>query len=291
MEFSAFGVSFPIDLETKEEMEELVGECEHSDNRSYRQILNEWAWTSSDAKGFLVVAYDEEKLVGAISAIDMIGVHSYEWSCIVSPPYRRKGVATRLLASLKENLEMRGAEGNLGLSISDSESGREFIRRKGYHYDFSEVTMEALTISGELDCPFKIGKYDGEKKDLANILMEAFGDTEEEVSALIDFNEQDPSRTIWLAFEEDEAAGTVTTVEDENTLWITALAVHPSQSGKGIGSALLKHCRLEAGRKKKGKVMLDVEIDNGQALSVYKRAGFLPVLQIDYYTKPESQLN
>ncbi|MFC4410771.1 GNAT family N-acetyltransferase [Chungangia koreensis] len=284
MELSTFAISFPIDQETLEELKELIEECEHSDGRSYRQILNEWAWTSAETKGFTVVAYDEERLVGVISAVDMIGVHVYEWSCVVSPSDRRQGVGMELFNTLKENMELRGAEGNLGLAISDSESGKAFMQKMDYHYEFSETTLEAEAFNGEETAErLKINMYDGEYEELAPILMAAFGDTEEEVMALIDFNSHDASRTIWLVFEEGEAVGTVTTVEAEDSLWITALAVHPSQTGKGIGSTLLKHCRFEAGRKEKEKVMLDVEIDNKEALSIYKRAGFSNVLQVDYY--------
>lgn len=283
MELSTFAISFPIDKETLEEIKDLIEECERQDGRSYRQIMNEWAWSSTDTKGFTVVAYEEERLVGVISAIDMIGVHVYEWSCVVSPYDRRQGVGKELFKTLKENLELRGTEGNLGLSISESESGKAFIQKLDYRYEFSEATLETEAFNGDITERTEFRIYDGEYDKLAPILMAAFGDTEEEVKALIDFNSQDPSRKIWLAFEEGEAVGTVTTVEAEDSLWITALAVHPSQTGKGIGSSLLRHCRYEAGRKKKEKVMLDVEIDNEQALSIYERAGFLPVLQVDYY--------
>lgn len=69
---------------------------------------------------------------------------------------------------------------------------------------------------------------------------------------------------------------------------MTALATDPSYQGKGIGSALLAFAQAEGSRRECEAVMLDVEIDNDKALSVYEKAGFKPIIQVDYYVKTPS---
>ena len=98
------------------------------------------------------------------------------------------------------------------------------------------------------------------------------------------FNVSNPSRHVFVAKNKEQVVGTLPLVEDGNTLWITALATDSITQGQGIGSALLDIFQAE-GKRKSEAVMLDVEIDNDKALSVYEKAGFKPVLQVDYYVK------
>ncbi|HAU35452.1 MAG TPA: GNAT family N-acetyltransferase, partial [Lysinibacillus sp.] len=67
--------------------------------------------------------------------------------------------------------------------------------------------------------------------------------------------------------------------------WVTALAVHPNCEGQGIGTALLSFSKDYASKTGATFVMLDVEIDNKKAISVYEKAGFMKAQQIDYYVK------
>ncbi len=285
MDISLMTVSFPVDQETAREIMELIQLTEKQDQLSYEQVLNLYAMTDESVKGFVVVAYDEEELVGIVSAIDMIGVHSYEWSGLVQLRYRKQGIGKALVSALHKNLEMRGAESELALAIKDAPNAKQFMDSLNYDWNFSEATMQAVPAEQKSDSPVHVQPLTNEHDDITQILMNAFGDTEEEVHTLLNFNESNPSRHVYVAKMNGTCVGTVTVVEENQSFWITALATDPSKRGQGIGSAILHFVLAEAKNREVEKVMLDVEIDNAGALSIYEKAGFTTNLQVDYYVK------
>ncbi|MET0786703.1 MAG: GNAT family N-acetyltransferase [Paenisporosarcina sp.] len=285
MDISIMSVSFPVDQETAREIMNLVQTTEKHDKLSYEQVLNMYAITDELVKGFVVLAYNEEELVGVISAVDMIGIHSYEWSGLVQPNYRNQGIGKALVTALNKNLEMRGAEAELALAINEAPNANQFFRSLGYEWDFSETTMQASPVDEKSDSKVQVYPLTHEHQEITQILMDAFGDTEEEVHTILNFNESNPSRHVYVAKINGVSVGTVTVVEESKTFWITALATDVSKQGQGIGSAILRFVLAEAKRCNVEKVMLDVEIDNAGALSIYEKAGFNTNLQVDYYVK------
>lgn len=278
-------VSFPVDVETASEINQLVKMTGLEDQVSYEQVLNLPAITDEAVKGFAVVAYADEELVGVVTAIDMIGIHSYEWSGLVSPHVRRSGIGKALLTVLNKNLEVRGAESELALLVKVAPHGKAFFEAERYEWNFSEAMLRADATSTKGDNKVEIKPLSDEHESLTQILMNAFGDTEEEVQVVVNFNESNPIRHIFVANVEGETVGTVTVVEEEDILWVTALATISDKQGQGIGSSMLDFVLAEAVNLGHQTVMLDVEIDNDRALSLYEKAGFSPVMQVDYYVK------
>lgn len=278
-------VSFPLDVETSSEIQALVKINETLESTSYEQILNIPVMTDPLSKGFAVLAYAKEDLVGVITAIDMIGIHAYEWSALVHVDYRRQGLGQALINELQRNLEVRGFESELALTIKESQSGTAFLQQAGYEWNFSEATLKAEVKYAEKQLDVEVVPYTNEKIELTQILMSAFDDSEDEVHTMLEFNVSNPSRHVFVAKNQQEVVGTVTVVEENKILWVTALATEPSHQGQGIGSALLAFAKAEGQRMVCEAVMLDVEIDNDKALSVYEKAGFKPIIQVDYYVK------
>ncbi|WP_254636316.1 GNAT family N-acetyltransferase, partial [Lysinibacillus sp. GbtcB16] len=62
-------------------------------------------------------------LVGVASAIDIMGLHTYEWTLVVTPAYRQKGIGTALDVGIQVGLKERGAEGQLGVVIDGTPHG------------------------------------------------------------------------------------------------------------------------------------------------------------------------
>jgi mycothiol synthase len=278
-------VSFPIDAETFTEIQNLVRSCAANEGINYEQVLNIPTMTDSLSKGFAVLAYGEDDLFGLISAIDMIGIHSYEWSGLVHPDFRKQGLGKALISELQRNLEVLGADSELACNVKESKAGATFLQRAGYEWNFSEATLKSEINIVKENQNVEVVPFTTEREVLTKILMSAFGDTEDEVNTLLEYNISNPSRHLFVAKIQDKVVGTVTAVEEDKTLWVTALATNPSNQGQGIGSALLAFVQAEGSRRKCESVMLDVEIDNDKALSVYEKAGFKPTMQVDYYVK------
>ena len=287
MNISVMTVSFPLDGETLKEVTLLCEEATVHDYRVYETALGVPMAGSFETKGFMVLAYEDDKdvLVGVASAVDLMGLHTYEWSLVVTPTYRQKGIGTALVEALQAGLQERGAEGQLAVVIDGSPFGHTFIENKGFTYSFSEATLETRAESVKLSKDVEITPYAGEQAELIAIYSEAFGDLPEESEELIAFNTSTNGRKLWLARKDGEVVGTVTTAQENEIQWVTALAVHPNCEGQGIGTAMLSFSKDYASKIGAKFVMLDVEIDNGKALSVYEKAGFMKAQQIDYYVK------
>lgn len=287
MNISMMTVSFPLDGETLKEVKLLCEEATVQDYRVYETIMNVPMASSFENKGFMVLAYEDDKdlLVGAASAIDLMGLHTYEWSLVVTPAYRQKGIGTALVEGIQVGLKERGAEGQLAVVIDGSPYGHTFIENKGFTYSFSETTLETKAEPVALRGDINIQAYNGEQAELITIYCEAFGDLPEESEELIAFNTSTNGRELWIAYRDGAVVGTVTTAKENEIQWVTALAVHPNCEGQGIGTALLSFSKDYASKVGAAFVMLDVEVDNKKALSVYEKAGFMKAQQIDYYVK------
>lgn len=60
------------------------------------------------------------------------------------------------------------------------------------------------------------------------------------------------------------------------TIWIDELFVLEEYRSKGLGRELFKYIE-ENGDKKLRRIRLEVELENGRAISLYKKMGFEPV--------------
>lgn len=287
MSFSMMTTSFPIDSETYKEINELCNVAQVHDEVNYYNVLNMMFCTKSEATGFFVLVYDDQtdQLVAVASAIDMMGLHTYEWSLLVAPKYRQLGLGTALFTELQNAFSIRNIEGQLALCVeAPNVDFRRFIEKKGYMYSFSDITLACEAVQSST--PYMIRPY--EEKDrtsLVLILMRSFGDLEEEAHDLIDFNTSSPDLTMWVMEVENKVVGTITTRVVDCAQWITAVAIDLEEQGKGYGTALLNWSKNKAFQEQLKRVKLEVEIDNVRALSVYEKAGFTKCTQIDYFAR------
>lgn len=288
MNFSAITVSLPIDAETYEEIQALCDAATLTDGICYNNVLSLPVAKSYESKGFYVLIYDDAKdaLAGVASAVDLMGLNTYEWSLLVSPMYRQLSIGEALYNVMREGLEVRGSEGDLALLIEGSPNGLQFLKERGYYYSFSEASLEAKAETSELREDLYIRSFDPtDIEPLVEIFIGAFGDVREESLDLIEFNTTTPGLQLWVVEQNDQIVGTVTTRKEGELQWITALAVHPAHAGQGIGTEILKWVKRYTLSNGEKLVMLDVELDNQQALSIYEKAGFLKAIQVDYFVR------
>jgi mycothiol synthase len=288
MNFSAITVSYPIDEETFNEISQLCENAEQVDLVSYRLVMNLALSRNADVKGFFVLIYDDVQnvLAGAASAVDLMGLNTYEWSILVDPMYRNIGLGEALYNVLRNSLEMRGSEGDLALAVESSNYGEAFLMDKNYRYSFSEATLEAKAEVAQQPITLHVRPYTSQDSEaLCEIFSKAFGDTKEESLDLIDFNSATEGLHLWVAELENEIVATVTTRKEGNSHWVSAFAVHPNQQNKGIGSQVLIWVKDYVLRAGESNVLLDVELENKKALSIYEKNGFLISTKINYYVQ------
>ena len=287
MDFSVMTTSFPVDHITYEEIKQLCDDCFEIDGVHYDSVMNLPVAKDINAKGFFVLIYNdtEDKLVAVASAIDLMGLNTYEWSILVLPIYRNIGLGATLYNSLQKALEVRGAAGQLALMMENNKSyGMKFLKDRNYHYCFSEATLEAKTELSDLPEHIVIRPYNTlDTGKLVEVFCEAFGDEPDEALDLIDYNSTNEELLLWVAEIDGEVVGTVTTRKEGDSQWITALAVHPSVERQGIGSTLIHFVKQFAYNQGEHYVKLDVELKNERALTIYNKTGFIKMAQIDYY--------
>ncbi|QCR30944.1 GNAT family N-acetyltransferase [Lysinibacillus sp. SGAir0095] len=287
MNLSIITQSFPIDLETYNEIKTLCESAILSDNYNYSSVLSLQDSLNFHVKGFFVLAYDNEQdqLVGVASATDQMGLNTYEWSILVAPMYRDIGLDEALLKVIGDGLHQRGAEGELALVIENDTPRRRFVEKYGYSYSFSEATLEAHPEEMDSLESIHIRPYleATDQEALIEIFGNAFGDLREESIELIHYNTMSEGRVLWVAEMDGEIVGTVTSSKEGNAQSISALAVHPDKQGLGVGTALLNWVKDFAMRNGDSIVMLDVELENERALAVYEKAGFIKSMQVDYF--------
>lgn len=279
--------SLPIDEETYQEIESLSQYGMELDQCAYYAALNLSLLQKSYSRGFCILAYDEEtdRLVGVITAVDKIGLNTYEWSMLVDPMYRKAGIDEALLSVLSKGFKERHAVGELVVLLENDMYGRKIIEKYGYTYSFSEATFEATAETRELHHLVNIRPFE-ESTDVESLIVifrEAFGDLREETIELLEMSKQIPGRITWVAELNGEVVGTVTTAKDGDGQWVTSLAVHPLHQRKGVATALLNWVKDYTYRNGDKRVLLEVEIENEEALSLYQKIGFKKALQIDFY--------
>ena len=279
MELSLSIASFPVDTETQEDMHRLA----ELFTAYYRTVLHAPAWGQESARGFAVLAYTEDnELLGFASALDIVGLHHYEWSAIVHPDFRRQSIGTALAEGIAYALNQRAAEGELAAFISNQEA-EFFMQSLGYNADFKEIQLGAEVLeSYELPAGLKIEPYSGEQAELEALFHAAF---DEEAIPVMFSNIDEAGRDIWLLLKGAELLGTATFIAEETDLWVTAFAVHPEQQGKGYGQAFLHWCRNYAFSIGKDQVLLDVDTENSE-VDFYGEAGFYSVHAVEYWKKP-----
>ncbi|PJK16775.1 hypothetical protein CQS04_06370 [Chryseomicrobium excrementi] len=280
-------VSTPVDQETWQEISELVTAASSKDSISYAPIFGVENLKDPHFYGFCLLAYSQEtdELLGFASAIDPINTRDYEWSIMVHPERRSKELGVRIYERLIEEFEKRDFNSQTAMNPSNSPHSAAFLKKLGYQYAYSERTMKALAKPVELDADLTVRPFDEESdlESLKGIIENAFGDSSEEVDALIEFTTHAPNRQFFLAHADGEAIGAMTIVRESERIWVTALAVHSMARGQGVASSLLRYAQQYAYNEGLKVVYLDVETDNETALSIYERVGFQTVNHTKYW--------
>ncbi|HSI67529.1 MAG TPA: GNAT family N-acetyltransferase [Planococcus sp. (in: firmicutes)] len=276
MDISLSIESFPLDRETATDMTTLLKNYP----ADYSVVLQADSWCDPLARGFAVLAYSEgEELLAFAIAIDVVGLHHYEWSMIVTEEFRRQSIGSALADGIHHGLRQRNAEAVTAAFLEDGNAGA-FLSSLNYSPSFKEMQYRALPLEHfHMPEGIEIEPYNGEREELKGLLVSAFDQT---AVPVMEFNIAEPGRAVFLMKKDHEVLATVAIVEEPETFWITSFTVRENEQGNGYGQTFLEWCRHFAFTKNKGEILLDMDTDN-DAVSVYQKAGFEVISTVEYW--------
>ncbi len=237
--------------------------------------------------------YEQGLLVGYLG-IENHGTKQKEFEGMVHPEYRHRGIATRLLQAAKEEGRHSGIEQLVLTCKRASASGTAFAKAIDAKLDYSEHQMvlgtfkERLVFDERVTFRQAISAEDLEK--VASVLAtDRDNNIEWAREHIVDHMKKPDQRFYILTFGGtdlgcDEPIGSLRLDEMEQQIGIYGFVVRPEYRGRGYGRQLLQEViRVIHSEGSKG-VMLEVDVDNTNALGLYLSCGFEIVTTYDYYT-------
>ena len=94
-----------------------------------------------------------------------------------------------------------------------------------------------------------------------------------------------PVADIVVAASDGTIAGTGMILWTRNTAYVAGMATRPEFRGQGIAAEVLARLGVEARRRKRPYLALDVESANETAIRVYRRAGYQEVAEFSWFTR------
>jgi ribosomal protein S18 acetylase RimI-like enzyme len=110
------------------------------------------------------------------------------------------------------------------------------------------------------------------EKDKIRALVRQFWGEEEQLTFNIKFNVSE--QPAYVAQVGNEFAGFISLSENQDSLIIVALGVHPEYQDSGIGHSLIKKAEAEATKLQKKKLLVSTSNDDLPALGFYQSLGF-----------------
>lgn len=91
------------------------------------------------------------------------------------------------------------------------------------------------------------------------------------------------------AFEGQKMLGAVIASDDGRKAWINRLGVMPDARGRGIATALIKHCEKVLRRRGRRIFCVHIEHDNPESMRLFAKEGYHKEDLIFYFTKRDSK--
>ncbi|MGQ0549689.1 MAG: GNAT family N-acetyltransferase, partial [Armatimonadota bacterium] len=170
-----------------------------------------------------------------------------------------------------------------------SRSGLAFVRAVGPQYRFSEYRMKLEPRSAPQPRSTSvrpIGLHQATARDievLARLISTSFGRSEEEERARLARDIQRSTHRFFIALVDGEAVGSVGLAAEERRVYIIALNVLPQYRARGYGRQMLAHTVATLRGESWDEILLEVETDNRDALTLYRSCGFHEVTSYGYY--------
>jgi ribosomal protein S18 acetylase RimI-like enzyme len=228
--------------------------------------------------------WQDGRLLGFVGMYQF-GSSPLEFTGMVDPSARRRGIATALLDSAAELGVQRGLREGLLVVPGPSVAGRGLAVHRGGVHEHSEHALVLLEAPSPAPEDPRIAVRRAGPADavvVGRLLQAAFGDPARD---LTDQLAAEQERTLLVAVD-SEAVGTVRLTLEGDEGGVYGFAVDPAWQGKGIGRDVLRRVCTQLREEGATRVGLEVAVDNDRALGLYTSLGFTPVTTEDYYMLP-----
>lgn len=227
--------------------------------------------------------YVENELAGYIN-ISNFGGDDLEITGIVHPAYRNKGIFTQLFSLVQDECNKRKSDEILLLCDNKSHSGISFIEKFSQKYHHSEYDMVLNRELFPQQCTHSLNirmAAESDAKIIAEMNCDFFGIAIEEGDTALAENIIN-GRT-FIAEADNGNVGSVRLELNDGTGGIYGLGVLSEYRGRGYGRELLMWSVEKLVEMGAGKVILQVDTDNVNALNLYKSCGFEDENVMSYY--------
>ena len=229
--------------------------------------------------------YAGEELIGAATIQDGKEPEIYG---MVHPNHRLRGVGRLLLDAVKAECQKRGYDNLLLVGEEASVSGKSFAAAIGAKHRFSEHGMvlnpAAIDRGRPRPTSLQLRSADtGDLETIAKIKSVSFGKPENEALQETVQMHQATDRVYYIGWLGDEAVGILRVGRYRDSADITAFAVLPEHRGRGYGRGMLLDSVDLLLAEGWGRITIDVETENDNALGLYLSCGFEVVKTYNFY--------
>jgi ribosomal protein S18 acetylase RimI-like enzyme len=231
--------------------------------------------------------YAHRRLAG-YCALDSSNGPPFELCGMVHPDYRRRGIGRALLQAALAECRQRSSTRLLLICEDASTSGRGFVATAGAIYRFSEhrLQLDRAAFDHRPPVPNTLTLSPAGRSDLetlVHVLAAAFGDPAEEARDSVLRNLASPSEHYYLARLNGVPIGIIRSSIDGDDASLYSFGVLPAYRGRGLGREILSRTVETLLAAYQGRIGLEVETENSNALGLYLSCGFRDVTTYGYY--------
>ncbi|MBF9017467.1 MULTISPECIES: N-acetyltransferase [unclassified Oceanispirochaeta] len=264
------------------DLNKLYEVCNKQDKTKYVFDEDDDFKEVDDINTFLL--YDGDALVSSIN-IFAPTKNEAEIIALTDPNSRNCGYFKKLLQNAVKEIRRRDIKSILFVCDSNSNDGNRTISKMNSEYEYSEYLLkfedETKLIEHQMD-EIEISIADeNDKEALIDINSRAFNTKMRDESGIIDDFFKGTKRKLYSIKLQLNVIGMIGVYEEENRNYIFGFCIDPDFQGRGIGKITLSEIvKCLPGNK---EIVLEVQADNINALSLYQNVGFSIEAEFKYY--------
>lgn len=266
-----------------EEITQLTRLCNEQDGLHMRIPLDALRQRSgNEIDDFLY--YEQGALVGYLY-VDSWGHKEKEFTGMVAPALRRRGIFRQLFEAARAECKTRGVECMILVCEHSSHAGHVFAKTIKAHHDFSEHEMVLGNFIERqvFDPQFHMRPATPDDKDALVSIMAT--DVEEEADArqLVEEFYKDNNQQLFLATLDGKPLGCLRLDYRSEAVGIYGFVIRPEYRGRGYGRQMLEYTIRRIYDEAPRTIMLEVDTDNLNAIGLYGSCGFHTRTTYDYF--------